>query len=371
MKKDFDIVVVGGGIQGCGAARSAAKDGLKVLLIEQNTWANATSSSSSKLIHGGLRYLQTYQFSLVRESLKEREWMLKTMPELVKINWFYFPIYTTSVVKAWLLHMGLMTYWVLSGFSKHATFRRIPKAQWSKLNGLNTKNLQAVFCYQDAQTDDLLLTRQVQKEAAQNGATCLEHTHFKNAVKCDEGYQVTIERDGVEQTITTKLIVNASGPWVNKVFNNISPNMKRREIDLVQGSHIIIKERISDHCFYLQVPSDQRIIFVLPWKDKTMIGTTETNFTGDPADCTALASEMDYLLDTVKHYFPEQSLTIIDSFSGLRVLPQSKGSAFSRPRDVMIQIDENLISVYGGKLTGWRSTSKKILKVIHTLLGDS
>ena len=370
MSKEYDVVVIGGGIQGCGVAQAAVSAGFSTLLIEQNTWGSATSSSSSKLIHGGLRYLQTSQFSLVRECLEEREWMLESIPDLVKPNWFYFPLYKSGTIRPWKLHSGLLLYQALCGYSKYGKFKRIPRYKWKKLDGLNTDGLEAVFAYQDAQTDDKQLTHLIQKSAAKLGAECMEHTRLNRAAKFQDGYQVCYKQDGVETCIKTQLIVNASGPWVNHTLACITPAIEPIKIDLVQGTHIIIDERISDRCFYLQAPTDQRIVFVLPWKDKTMIGTTETHFKGKPEDCEPLQSEIDYLLFTVKHYFANQPLTVIDSFSGLRVLPQSEEKSFFRPRDAVIKVDERLVSIYGGKLTTWRSTAEDVLNEIEIQLGQ-
>lgn len=370
MLKKYDVVVIGGGIQGCGVAQAAISAGFSTLLIEQNTWGSATSSRSSKLIHGGLRYLQTAQFSLVRECLEEREWMLESMPDLVKPNWFYFPIYKSSTFRPWKLHSGLLLYQALCGYSKYGKFKRIPKSKWKTIDGLNTEGLEAVFAYQDAQTDDKKLTQLVQKSAAALGADCMEHTRLNRAAKFNDGYQVCFQQDDIETCVKAQFIVNASGPWVNHALACITPPIDPIKIDLVQGTHIVINERISERCFYLQAPTDQRVIFVLPWKDKTLIGTTETLYEGYPGECQPLQSEIDYLLLTVKHYFPSQSLTIIESFSGLRVLPKSAERAFFRPRDAVLKVDERLVSIYGGKLTTWRATAENVLNEIEIQLGQ-
>ncbi len=370
MQKQYDVVVVGGGIQGCGVAQAAVSAGFSTLLIEQNTWASATSCSSSKLIHGGLRYLQTSQFSLVRECLEEREWMLESIPDVVKPNWFYFPVYKKSTFRPWKLYSGLLLYQALCGYSKYGKFKRIPKYKWKKLDGLNTDGLEAVFAYQDAQTDDKQLTQLVQKSAEDLGAVCMEHTRLSRAAKFQDGYQVCFKQDDIETCIKAQIIVNASGPWVNHTLACVTPALEPLKIDLVQGTHIIIEEHISDRCFYLQAPTDQRVVFVLPWKGKTLIGTTETLFEGNPEDCQPLQSEIDYLLLTIKHYFPHQPLTLDDSFSGLRVLPKSEERAFFRPRDAVLKIDDRLISIYGGKLTTWRSIAEDVLNEIEIQLGQ-
>jgi len=365
----YDVVIVGGGIQGCAVAQAAQASGFTTLLLEKQDWAWATSSRSSKLIHGGLRYLQTGQFQLVRECLAEREWMLQAAPHLVKQNWFYIPLYKGSHYPPWQVHVGLFLYYWLTGMKPHGRYRRVPKKEWNKLYGLKTENLRAVFAYQDAQADDRALTVAVKCSAERYGATCLTQASFLSAEKQNEGYAVTFEYGDRVETVSTQLLVNASGPWVNHVLQRVSPALNQVAIDLVQGTHIVIEERISDQCFYLEAPSDHRAIFVLPWQGKTLIGTTETEFKGEPEDTAPLQSEIDYLLSAVREHFPQQTLTLVDSFSGLRVMQQSGLLAFLRSREVMVNAEEGLINIYGGKLTAWRSTAERVLREIEDQLG--
>jgi glycerol-3-phosphate dehydrogenase len=365
----YDVVIVGGGIQGCAVAQAVQASGFTALLLEKNDWASATSSRSSKLIHGGLRYLQTGQFGLVRECLAEREWMLKAVPQLVKPNWFYLPIYRDSDYPAWQIHIGLWLYYALTGFAPQGRFRNVPKKEWQALCGLKTDGLRAVFAYQDAQADDRALTVAIKESAERYGATCLTQAAFLSAEKQNAGYAVTFECADRVETVSTQILVNASGPWVNRVLQHISPPPPQVEIDLIQGAHIVIEEKISDECFYLEAPSDHRAIFVLPWQGRTLIGTTETEFNGEPEQTVPLQSEIDYLLDTVRHYFPQQPLTLRESFSGLRVMQKSGLLAFMRSREVMIDVEEGLITIYGGKLTAWRSTGERVLREIEQQLG--
>lgn len=364
----YQILIIGGGVQGCAVAQACAAAGFSTLLIEQQQWGWATSSRSSKLIHGGLRYLQTGQFKLVKECLEEREWMLEYLPELVTRNWFYIPVYQNSKFRPWHLQLGLTLYAFLTGFTRNGSFRKIAPKNWEKLP-FKQENLQAIFAYQDAQTDDLALTRMIQKNAQRLGATCLEQVTFVSAERNRDHYDANLLVDGDNKRISTDFIINASGPWINHVLEKISPPPKHVEVDLVQGTHIVIEEAISDECFYLEAPSDQRAVFVLPWHGKTLIGTTETPFRGQPEDCEPLPAEIDYLLHTVKHYFPEQSLTICEQWSGLRVLPKTHQVAFLRPRDVMLTVEEGMLSIYGGKLTAWRSTAARVLHEIELQLG--
>ncbi len=361
----YQILVVGGGIQGCAIALSCARAGFSTLLIESNTWGTATSSRSSKLIHGGLRYLQTAQFGLVRECLQEREWMLEHMPDLVRRNWLYIPIYRTSHYRPWEIHAGLLLYFALSGFSRNGTYKRIPKERWSMLAGINQQDLQAVYAYQDAQTDDLELTQNIQKQAESAGATCLEQTRLQRADWQGSFYDVDIQVADEMAQVRAEYLINAGGPWISDVIEKVSPPPARVNVELVQGTHIVVDGKISSKCFYLEAPSDHRAVFVLPWKGQTLIGTTETPFDGRPEDCEPLQSEIDYLLGTVRHHFPDYEFKITEQWSGLRVLPKTSDRAFARPRDVMLKVEDSILSVYGGKLTAWRSTAASVLKHVQ------
>jgi glycerol-3-phosphate dehydrogenase len=366
----YDVVVIGGGVQGCGVAQAAQASGFTTLLLEKEDWAWATSSRSSKLIHGGLRYLQTGQFQLVRECLAEREWMLKHLPELVKPNWFVIPLYKQSKHSKWQIYMGLWIYYWLTGFNRHGRFRRIRRKAWGSIPGLKKENLEAVYAYQDAQTDDLALTLAVKNSAMRYGATCLNKATFMNATRCGDDYRINFEYQGTIYTTNTPMVVNATGPWVSNTLELFSPPPPILKYDLVQGTHIIISEQINKKCFYLESPVDARAVFVMPWKGKTLIGTTETTFEGEPGAAAPLQSEIDYLLQTVKHYFPEQSLTFETAFSGLRVLPQSGLlPSFLRSRDVIVDVEEGLISICGGKLTAWRATAERVVREIEKQLG--
>ncbi|MFO1348638.1 MAG: FAD-dependent oxidoreductase [Pseudomonadales bacterium] len=364
----YDITIIGGGIHGAGIAQACSAAGYRCLLLEKNTWASATSSKSSKLLHGGLRYLQTGQFKLVYECLQERERLLKNAPALAHINQFYLPVYLHSKLPAWKIGLGLFLYRLLTGFTnRHSQFRIIPKQQWHTLHGLNTKNLSTVFSYQDAQTNDKLLTTAVKNSAESLGCMALEHAELLSAINDSNSWQVEIQHQDTTHTLQSQLIINASGPWVNEVIARCH-RTKTLAIDLVQGTHIILDKKISDTCFYLEA-SDQRAVFVLPWYSKTLVGTTETPHQGAPENTAPTEKEIQYLLDTVKQHFPQADLSIAMQFSGLRVLPQSEQRAFFRQRDTRFLDDNGLISIYGGKLTAYRATAEKLLPLVQHYLG--
>lgn len=365
----YQVIIIGGGIQGCATAEACARAGLSTLLIEKNTWGWATSSRSSKLIHGGLRYLQTAQFRLVRECLGERDWMLANLPDLVERNWFYIPIYRTSHYRRWQIRAGLMLYYLLSGFQSIGRFRSVPRSEWSSLSGISQQGLQAVFAYQDAQTDDLELTRRFQQQAASHGARCLDHTELSRAVRHNGRFDVSLQSGDETSRMTADILVNAAGPWVNQVLRRVEPAPEPVAVDLVQGAHIVIDEQVSQECFYLEAPQDHRAVFVLPWHGKTLIGTTETAFDGEPENCVPLPSEITYLLDTVTHYFPDRAFNIVDQWAGLRVLPRSHQRAFVRSREVMISDSAGVLSIYGGKLTACRVTAATVCRRVQSHLG--
>jgi glycerol-3-phosphate dehydrogenase len=368
----YDLVVIGGGIQGAGVALMAKKAGYSVLLIEKNTWASATSSASSKLIHGGLRYLQTGQFTLVYECLKERHWMLKTLPDLVKPSWFYLPIYQNAHYSTWKIHLGLFLYRFLSGNTAYSQYKKIPKNQWAALAGLQQEGLKAVFAYQDAQTDDAALTRYLVQQAQAIGVDCYEQTECVSATHHDTVfYQLHLQQKEQKKIyqVNCHSVVNATGPWVNRVLQMLDNQADDLAVELVQGSHLVVSPALSEDCFYLPAPQDNRAVFCLPWKGKTLVGTTELIYQGAPEDAHVTQQEVDYLSAVVKHYFPHYAFSIISSFCGLRVLPHSTQKVFSRPRDTLICKHHRIISLYGGKLTAWRATAVKVVMQIDEIFG--
>ncbi|MGH1441104.1 MAG: glycerol-3-phosphate dehydrogenase/oxidase [Cellvibrionaceae bacterium] len=368
-KKQYDLVIIGGGVQGAGVALLAQAAGYSVLQIEKNQWASGTSSKSSKLIHGGLRYLQTGQFKLVYECLTERQWMLNKMPSLVKPNWFYIPIYKDSHYSAWKIRVGLFLYSLLSGNSRYSQYKKIKKSEWSSLSGIKQENLVAVFAYQDAQTDDAMLTRALVKRSQELGADCFEKVECLDAVPDDKsGYRLKLavndKRNNDIAYVNCRTIVNATGPWVNETLSRLNKNNKPLSIELIQGSHLLISPQLSSDCFYMEAPQDQRAVFCLPWKEGSMIGTTELAHKGRPEEATVTETEIEYLTSVIKHYFPNYDFSVDGHFCGLRVLPVSDKKAFLRARDTIIHSDNHIISLYGGKLTGWRASAKKVLDEI-------
>jgi glycerol-3-phosphate dehydrogenase len=378
METLFDVVVIGGGIQGAGVAQASQAAGHSTLILEKSDWAAGTSSKSSKLIHGGLRYLEGGELSLVQEGLQERTLLLKNAPELVHPNWFYLPIYKHSNYHSWQIHSGLTLYWLLSGCREDSKFEVVPPSQWDKLEGLNTEGLQKVYRYHDAQTDDTKLTAAVIQSAASMGAEAKCPATFIHAEQTPEGYKVQYQENDAEHGITTiicRFLVNAGGPWINQIAQLVTPPPRTIDIDLVQGVHLVLDKKISDECFYLESPTDGRAVFVLPWYDKTLLGTTETLFEGNPEDAAPTDQERDYLLEVLHTHFPHYEGNVCEEMAGLRVLPSGRQKHYRRSREVQLITDHakhpHYLGIYGGKLTAYRATAEKAVKVINDALGSS
>ncbi len=368
---DYDVVVIGAGIHGAGVAQAAAAAGYRTLLLEQyDQPAVGTSSKSSKLIHGGLRYLESGQLGLVRECLVERQRLLANAPHLVRLTAFHIPVYQNTRRRPWQIRLGLSLYALLGGKS----FQQVPPSAWPDLDGLRTDTLDAVFRYYDAQTDDAQLTQAVLASAASLGADITYQCSVERAVcereHCTVFYQ---GKDGGAE-IKTRVLVNAAGPWINRVLGCIEPVVRPLAIDLVQGTHLVIPGTLRQGMYYLEAPQDQRAVFVTPWKDNILLGTTESLFTGNPENVQPLEEEISYLLEVYNHYFKKtlDASEVIEAFAGLRVLPRGKDAAFHRSRDTVLHRDMDtcprVLSIYGGKLTSYRATAEKVIQKLAPLL---
>ncbi|MDP6437887.1 MAG: FAD-dependent oxidoreductase [Gammaproteobacteria bacterium] len=369
---DYDVAVIGGGINGVGVAQAAAAAGHSVVLIEKQGLAAGTSSKSSMLIHGGLRYLESYEFGLVRESLRERALLLELAPDLVQLQSFLIPIYRNTRRSPLLLRTGLSLYYLLSGMNAAARFSGVPRLQWDGLNGLRTDNLRAVFRYTDARTDDALLTEAVMRSAQKLGAELLCPAAFTRAEVHDEGCELHYRTGEWERSCSARVLVNAAGPWINRVAAKIEPRIERISVELVQGTHIAVPGSLGDDFFYLESPRDGRAVFIMPRDGHLLIGTTETRYRENPDHVRPLPGEESYLLGVLRHYFPEftniNRSNLISSWAGLRVLPGGPGHAFHRSRETILQPDRRnrprVLGIYGGKLTTYRATAEKVIERI-------
>jgi len=374
MTDRFDVVVIGAGIQGAGVAQAAAAAGYGVQVLEKTGIAAATSCRSSKLIHGGLRYLESGQYRLVQESLREREILLRIAPQLVKRVAFNIPVYKNTSRSALKIRLGLTLYSLFGDFRRDSRFETVPRAEWGTLDGLDTTGLKAVFRYYDAQTDDARLTHAVMRSAQQFGAELVCPAEFLAAERHDTGWRVRYRTTQGEAECECHALVNASGPWVNHVLQRIVPAVPLPGIELVQGSHVVVDGGLHHGVYYTEA-EDKRAVFVMPWRGGlTLIGTTETPYSGDPALATPRREEIDYLLRTYRRYFPKRDVDVRDQFAGLRVLPKSPASAFGRSRETIYMTDDDrnprLVSVVGGKLTGYRAAAEKVVALLAPALPE-
>ena len=370
MDKDkiYDVVVIGAGIHGAGVAQAACTQGWSVAVVDQHSGAAAeTSSKSSKLIHGGLRYLESMQFELVRECLRERALLCKLAPELVHMRSFIIPLLPSNKRGTAILYLGLLLYWAMSGFKRSQFPHRISARHLAqKVPELSAEKCRGALLYKDAQTDDHKLTNAVLNSAKKMGAD----TYFDHEVRRvnQTGDFFKIEFNGEHEPLITRSLVNAAGPWVNSVAEKIHPPVPQHDIELVQGSHIILRRPAPAFCVYCESPEDSRPVFVLPWYGQTLIGTTELPQGHEPKDIAATDQEIQYLLDTYNKYFPQQRASKKDlagSFAGLRVLPIGSDSVNKRSRETVLITrisSPSYIGIYGGKLTAYRLTALKVVE---------
>lgn len=366
--KIYDVIVIGAGIQGAAVAQAAAAQGWRVCVLERNPAPGLeTSSASSKLIHGGLRYLETLQFHLVKECLQERRRLLKNAPQLVHISPFYIPVYKTSRRSHWWVFLGLSLYAILGGLHPHNRFRKIAKKHWPKLE-IAQEGLTAVYQYYDAQTDDRLLTEGVLASAKANGADVCFDSEINSISK-----QQVLEATAGDRIYKTRCLVNAAGPWVNEVAQQCE-RLPTRQLDWVQGTHLVLPRSGLAGCYYFESIADNRPMFVLPWRENILVGTTEQVLTEPKAKATE--AEVMYLLESFNHHFPSlacQRDEVQEVMAGVRVLPKSAANANQRDRDTVLlhkQWDEcGYVGIYGGKLTAHRAMAEKVITLLGKTLG--
>ena len=379
-KQSYDLLVIGGGVHGAAVARDAAGRGLKVMLAEKGDYACATSSASSKLIHGGLRYLEQLELSFVRESLVERAGLLKTAPHLVEPIRFLLPIYGWQKRPAILLHAGLSLYDLLSIGDGLPPSGRLKPQEITELPRLRRENLDAVLHYHDCQTDDARLVLAVLLDARARGADILNRRAVTAIELLANGYAVEMDERGVKHRIDARFIVNAAGPFVAKIdaMSRIAPPPRR--LRLVRGSHIVLNmpEPIQEDAYTLQDTED-RVIFVLPWLDRRflIVGTTEVPQESDAGTATCSLQEQAYLLDAYNRYFagpgrPASDKDVVWSFAGVRALQDDHGKKPSRltRRSALASISNGtggFVTLYGGKLTTHRAFAETVLDALRDL----
>ncbi len=373
----FDVLIIGGGITGAGIALDAASRGMKVLLLEKNDFAGGTSSKSTKLIHGGLRYLKQLEFALVRSVGRERVIIHKLAKHIVKPVDMLLPIYKNGSLGKYTTTMALWVYEFLAGVQKEDKFKMLNlSATQQKEPLLNNTGLIGAALYKEYQTDDARLTIEVLKTAATFGALSVNYTLCEGFIyNMDTNPQITgIQfRDLLQNKMypaTATKIINAAGPWVDEIrLKDSAPDKK--SLHLTKGVHIVIdKNRLPvRQAVYFDVAGDNRMIFVLPRNNCIYIGTTDTTYTGDKNIIEVTAQDTEYLLKAVNHIFPEADILnrdIISSWAGLRPLIHEAGkspSELSRKDEIFIA-SSGLISIAGGKLTGYRKMAEKVVNQI-------
>ncbi|PKP89652.1 MAG: glycerol-3-phosphate dehydrogenase [Alphaproteobacteria bacterium HGW-Alphaproteobacteria-16] len=361
-----DILIIGGGINGCAIAREAALLGLRVLLVERDDLASHTSSASSKLIHGGLRYLESYEFRLVREALHERERMIAAAPHLIHPMAFVLP-HAHSVRPWWMVRAGLYLYDLL-GLGSSLPRSRALRRDDPRLAPLTPDT--GGFLYWDAQVDDAALVRANAADAVANGATVETGVAVVDARRGKAGWDVTLS-DG--RVVQVRALVNAAGPWVRELLDTLRVPTDSG-LRLIKGSHIVVPALWQgDHAYILQQP-DRRVVFATPWQGQTMIGTTDVPVDG-PGDAGIDAAEIDYLCAAASRYF-RKGVTPADvtgTWSGIRALyDDGAGEARAITRDYMLELDERrapVLSVFGGKITTARALAEHALAKLAPVLG--
>ncbi|MFD1215521.1 MULTISPECIES: glycerol-3-phosphate dehydrogenase/oxidase [Microbulbifer] len=376
MSTEYDVLVVGAGIQGAGVAESLSAEGYRVAILEQTAVAAGTSSRSSKLIHGGLRYLESGQLGLVRECLLERKWLLEHKPDLVHLVPFLIPVYRHSKRSPLMIRAGLSLYALLAGiFNPYSRFKSLDINDWDALEGLNRDDLLAVYRYYDAQTDDTALTQEAIRNAMRDGAELICPGSLVGAEVTDKFVIADYFHQGQLNTLHCQVLVNCTGPWIEETNSKCSPRPKLPPLDLVAGTHIQVPLKLANKIFYVEA-EDGRAVFVMPWQGETLIGTTERPYHGNPSEVAPTLEEKTYLLRTLKQYFPQtrplQLHEVSDAYSGLRVLPLSEKSPFSRSRETLICCDREkhprILAVAGGKLTSYRATARSVVKKLRPTL---
>jgi glycerol-3-phosphate dehydrogenase len=364
----YDIAIIGGGINGAGIARDAAGRGLKVLLVEQNDFASATSSASTKLIHGGLRYLEYYEFRLVSESLAEREVMLRIAPHIIWPLEFVLP-HEKHLRPAWMIRAGLFLYDHIGGRSSLPKSRGVRLEAESRGAGLKPEFTQG-FAYYDAWVDDARLVVLTLSSARAHGATMLARTRCTGARREGGAWRMSLAdgTSGRQSEVRTRILVNAAGPWVKSLLENELKIESPGRVRLVKGSHIVVP-RIHDkrYAFVLQNP-DRRVVFMIPYeRDFTLIGTTDVQIGHKDLPPVATPDEIGYLCAAASRYSARaiSANEVVWSYSGVRPLyDDGKEDPSAITRDYVLLLDEQgppLLSVFGGKITTYRKLAEQVM----------
>ncbi|MEM0947997.1 MAG: glycerol-3-phosphate dehydrogenase [Pseudomonadota bacterium] len=366
MSECVDLLIIGGGVNGAGIARDASGRDLSVLMCEKDDLAEGTSSRSGKLVHGGLRYLEYYEFRLVREALIEREVLLNAAPHIIWPMRFVLP-HSPLDRPAWLIRLGLFLYDHLGGRKRLPGTRKLDLHRDPEGAPI-LPEFRIGFEYSDCWVDDARLVVLNAMGARENGATILPRTECVSLSSEGDIWRATLRNrvDGSERRIKAKVVVNAAGPWVNDIIGRVAGTNSRRTVRLVKGSHIVVPKFWDGQQAYLVQNTDKRVIFINPYEgDKALIGTTDISYDGPPEEVAADQSEIDYLIAAVNRYF-KQKLTpedVLSTFSGVRPLfDDGKGDPSAVTRDYMLDVDQSrgvpILNIFGGKITTYRKLAE-------------
>lgn len=378
MSEIYDIFVVGGGINGCGIARDAAGRGYSVCLAEMSDLGSGTSSWSTKLIHGGLRYLEHYEFRLVREALIEREVLLNMAPHIIWPLRFVLP-HHKGMRPAWLLRLGLFLYDHLGG-RKILPATKVLDLRRDAAGGPLKDQFTKAFEYSDCWVNDARLVVLNAMDAKAKGAEILTRTKVVSAKKASDLWEIDLQAadTGVTRRVSARLIVNAGGPWVDDILRASMGENQARNVRLVQGSHIVVRKKFAHPKAYFFQNSDERIFFAIPYEqDYTLIGTTDQDYKGDPSDVKISDQEIAYLCAGASQYFKEPVTRddIVWTYSGVRPLYDDGASkAQEATRDYVLRTDgaagPKVINIFGGKITTYRRLAESMLAKVEEAIGS-
>jgi glycerol-3-phosphate dehydrogenase len=373
-RDSYDLLVVGGGINGTGIARDAAGRGLSVLLCEQDDLAAHTSSASTKLIHGGLRYLENFHFALVRKALVEREILLGAAPHIMRPLRFVMP-HAAHLRPAWLIRAGLFLYDHLAKRRRLAGSAAIDLRTHVAGPALQSRYRRG-FVYSDGWADDARLVVLNALDARQHGATVLTQTRCERLEPDGKGWVATIVADEAHRSIRVRAVVNATGPWVSRFVRAASPVLTSHDVRLVKGSHIVVPRLFAHRFAYIFQNEDRRIVFAIPYEhDFTLIGTTDEDYGGEPGAAQIDADEIRYLCSVANRYFVRETTPadIVWSYSGVRpLLMDESADPASVTRDYFLELDRHpapLLSVFGGKITTFRKLAEDAVDMLAHELG--
>ena len=370
----YDLLIVGGGINGTGVARDAAGRGLKVLLCEQDDLASHTSSASTKLIHGGLRYLEEFHFSLVRKALQEREVLLGAAPHIMRPLQFIMP-HAAHLRPAWMIRAGLLLYDHLAARARLAGSASVDLRTHIAGEPLKA-GYRRGFLYSDGQTDDARLVVLNALDARSRGATILTRTRCERLSPRGALWSATLGGGRESRVIEARAVVNATGPWVGRFLAEATPVRASRQVRLVKGSHIVVPRLFAHRFAYIFQNEDRRIVFAIPYEhDFTLLGTTDVDYHTDPGAVRIDAGEVSYLCTLANRYFRQQlsPADVVWSYSGVRPLLADESTDPMRvTRDYALELDRQplpLLSVFGGKITTYRRLAEDAVNRLAAALG--